>query len=141
MFSKKELCKNLIQIGLKNGDIVNVKASLKSVGNMENGAQTLIDALLEVVGPNGTIVTDSFVNTYPMWGVKYWANKVDSLTPSYAGVLANVMITNKGCYRSAHPVQKFAIIGRMASQWSQNHDADSYAYDVLRNASIKPLRY
>ncbi len=122
---------DLTTLGLKRGDLVNVKASLKSIGFVEGGIKTLLDALLEVVGEEGTIVTESFVRTYRS---KREAKKniVTQSTPSYAGALANEILNRPNVFRSTHPVQKFAAIGAQAESLMKKHTPDSRPYDVLR---------
>lgn len=128
----QKLAADLLAIGIRKGAIVNVKASLRSIGKMANGADTLIDALKSVVGEDGTIITDSFVLVYPLGSKQYKMQIVDQMTPSYAGALANAMISHKNSERSFHPVQKFALIGKRAKELAENHDENSYAYDILR---------
>lgn len=125
------IVQDLTSVGLKKGDLVNVKASLKSIGFVEGGIKTLLDALLEVVGEEGTIVTESFVKTYRS---KKEAKKniVTQNTPSYAGALANEILKHPRVFRSTHPVQKFAAVGAKAQALMKNHTADSRPYDVLR---------
>ncbi len=131
--TKDHLVADLKSLGVRAGDLLNVKVSLKSVGYVEGGPNTLIDALLEVVGPEGTIVTDSFVRVYPLPLSRENAEKISGRwTPSYAGAVANAMIKYPNAFRSLHPVQKFVAIGAMAEELTQNHTPDSYAYDVLR---------
>ena len=55
---KLNLIRDLEDIGVHSGDTLNVKASLRSIGEIQGGANTLIEALMEVVGEKGTIVTD-----------------------------------------------------------------------------------
>ena len=62
--TKEDLITDFKKLGVKRGDFLNVKCSLKSIGDVVGGAKTLIDALLAVVDTEGTIVTDSFVNAY-----------------------------------------------------------------------------
>lgn len=54
--TKEGLKRGLRELGLKEGDIVGVHSSLSSFGYVDGGADTVIDALLEVVGEEGTIV-------------------------------------------------------------------------------------
>lgn len=130
---KERLVKDLKALGVRQGDLLNVKVSMSSIGYVVGGAKTLIDALLEVVGSKGTIVTDSFVNVYPLPLNKRDAQKVsDRFTHSYAGALANTMLYHPNAYRSAHPVQRFVAIGAHAKELMANHTPESYAYDVLR---------
>jgi len=131
--TKNCLVADLKDLGVRSGDLLNIKVSLKAVGYVKGGPNTLIDALLEVIGPDGTIVSDSFVNVYPLPLSKKNAKKIsDRWTPSYAGAVANAMIKYPNAFRSLHPVQKFVAIGAMAEDLTQNHTPDSYAYDVLR---------
>ena len=58
MITKLNLIRDLEDIGVRSGDTLNVKASLRSIGEIQGGANTLIEALMEVVGEKGTIVTD-----------------------------------------------------------------------------------
>ncbi len=130
---KERLVKDLKALGVRQGDLLNVKVSMSSIGYVVGGAKTLIDALLEVVGSKGTIVTDSFVNAYTLPLNKRDAQKVsDRFTPSYAGALANTMLYHPNAYRSTHPVQCFVAIGAQAKELMVNHTPESYAYDVLR---------
>lgn len=129
--TKEDLITDFKKLGVKRGDFLNVKCSLKSIGYVIGGARTLIDALLAVVGSEGTIVTDSFVRVYR----KNIAQKkpiIDDKTPSYAGALANAMIKYPSSFRSKHPVQKFSAIGYMVREVTENHTPKSYAYDVLK---------
>jgi aminoglycoside N3'-acetyltransferase len=112
---------------------VNAKVSLKSIGHVEGGADTLLEALLEAVGRSGTIVTDSFVDVYPLPLNEETARKLSGRsTPSYAGALANVLVRHPRAFRSSHPVQKFAAVGARAEELMSAHTPISYAYDVLR---------
>ncbi len=122
---------DLTSLGLKKGDLVNVKASLKSIGFVDGGIKTLLDALLEAVGEEGTIVTESFVKTFSNKS-EARKNIVSSETPSYAGALANGILKHPNVFRSTHPVQKFAAIGARAEALMKNHTVDSRPYDVLR---------
>lgn len=131
--TKNDLLNELNNLGVKKGDLLNVKASLSSIGYIENGANTLLEALIESVGEKGTIVTDSFVYSYPFPlsnKNKYKYSNKD--TPSYAGALANAMINHPKNKRSNHPIQKFSAIGAMADFLTQNHNHESYAYEVLK---------
>ena len=128
--SFKQLVNDLRKLGLKNGDLVNVKASLKSIGNVDGGAKTLLDALVEAVGPDGTIVTESFIRMFTK--TKYTKNNPSSLnSTSYAGALANEILKHPQVFLSTHPVQRFASIGKKAKMLMENHTGNSRPYNVL----------
>ncbi len=134
--TKAGLVSDLRNLGVRQGDILNVKCSMRSLGKVEGGAAALIEALLEAVGAEGTIVTDSFIKVYK----PYVAKKMplaDDNSFSYCGVLANEMLKHPKVERSRHPVQKFAAIGKYAKEFCENHTDESYAYDILRIMALK----
>ncbi|NVK44054.1 MAG: AAC(3) family N-acetyltransferase [Oceanospirillaceae bacterium] len=133
MITRQRLIDDLQVLGVKKGDTINVKASLASIGKVDGGAVELIEALISVVGEEGTIITDSFIDSYQLPLNR--KNKViisSDSSPSYAGALANAMINHPMSVRSKHPIQKFAAIGKRANELMLSHDENSYAYDVLR---------
>jgi aminoglycoside 3-N-acetyltransferase len=78
--TKDEIKKEFSRVGLKNGSIVMVHTSLGKIGYVCGGAQTVIEALIEIVGAEGTIMmpTQSWKNLDPEDGVhgdipeEYW---------------------------------------------------------------------
>ena len=57
---------DLQDIGLCEGDAVEVHSSLRRAGRVEGGAQTLVEALLEVVGPAGAVVMSAYPLSPPL---------------------------------------------------------------------------
>ena len=132
LITKQELISDLLNIGVKKGDLLHLKVSLRSIGKIENGANTLLDALLDVVGPEGTLVIDSFVTIYPLPLSKEHRRIVSRYdTPSYAGVLANIMIKHPNMYRSNHPIHRFTAIGKKAKELMFKHTPESHPYQPL----------
>ena len=76
---KEDIVKELRHVGLEKNDVVMVHTSLKNLGYVCGGAQTVIEALLEVVGEEGTIMmpTQSWRNLDPEDGVHWEADKKD----------------------------------------------------------------
>ena len=58
--NKIKIKKCLGELGLKTGAIVIVHSSLASIGRVEGGVDTLIDAFLETIGQEGTLVVPVF---------------------------------------------------------------------------------
>jgi aminoglycoside 3-N-acetyltransferase len=46
----------LRELGVKTGDALLVHTSLSSFGHVQGGGQTVIEALIETVGPGGTLM-------------------------------------------------------------------------------------
>ena len=76
---KDEIIQKLKEVGLKSGDTVMVHTSLGKMGYVCGGAQTVIEALMEVVGDSGTIMmpTQSWKNLDPETGVHWEAEQKD----------------------------------------------------------------
>ena len=69
--SSPKKCGTAIHESVESGDNVIVRTSLKSMGYVCGGAQAVIEALIESVGENGTIMmpTQSWKNLDPETGV------------------------------------------------------------------------
>ncbi|MFP4187574.1 MAG: aminoglycoside N(3)-acetyltransferase [Acholeplasmataceae bacterium] len=131
------LKKDLISLGLKTGDRVIVHTSLSRIGWISGGAVAYIDALLEVVGPNGTVVmpTQTADNSDPAaWGnppvPKNWIPTIARTTPAFdadktptrgMGRVPEVFRKYPGAIRSNHPTDSFAALGKDARSLTQHH--------------------
>jgi aminoglycoside 3-N-acetyltransferase len=58
--SKTEIVAGLHRLGIAHGSLLEVHASLRSVGQVDGGADTVIEALMETVGEQGAIVMPSY---------------------------------------------------------------------------------
>lgn len=135
--SKKQLVEQLRNLGIEQGDLLNLKVSMSSIGYIENGARTLLEALLEAVGQRGTIEAQAFIDCYPLPLSSEHAKAVsDRYSFSYAGAIPNAMIWHPDCHCSTHPIQRFAFIGYRAREFAQGHIPESYAYEPLQWMSL-----
>ena len=58
--TKTDLIKGFLQLGLKAGSCVEVHSSLSSFGYVEGGAESVIAALISVVGEEGSIIMSGY---------------------------------------------------------------------------------
>ena len=58
--NKQQLIEGFTALGLKPGMHVMVHSSLSSFGHVEGGADTVIDALMEILTPSGTLMMPTF---------------------------------------------------------------------------------
>ena len=67
--TRESLANNLRELGLKQGDVVLVRASLKSIGAHFKDKADYINAILDVIGPSGSLVGLSFSKSFftPLW--------------------------------------------------------------------------
>ena len=60
--SENQIISSLQDLGLKSGSVVFVHSSLSSIGYVSGGADTVVDSLLRVINPNGTLVVPTFTD-------------------------------------------------------------------------------
>lgn len=109
------------QAGAGEGNLVLVHSSLRKLGPVEGGADTVLDALLGVVGSAGTLVLPTHT-----WKIVNGGQPVfhQTLTPSNVGVLTNVFRKRPGVIRSLHPTHSLAAIGPLAASLLEGHERD-----------------
>lgn len=134
---KEELIQKFREVGLQTGDTVMVHTSLKQMGYVCGGAQTVIEALMDVVGEDGTIMmpTQSWKNLDPETGVHWEADPEDwqiirdnwpaydrNLTPTNTmGVVAEMFRQMPGSIRSNHPARSVCVWGKYAAYLTEHH--------------------
>jgi len=140
--SKEDIKAGLRKLGLRKGDIVGVHSSLSSFGYVEGGADAVIDALLEVVGEEGTIVMPTHsanlleVERTPeekAMGVT-WLFKIlpydPKETPCRTGTIPETFRKRKGGVRGSHPSNSIAALGPKAEElvegWHKVLEAGGY---------------
>ena len=123
-----QLVKDLRDLGVANGQTVLVHSSLSQIGWVSGGAQTVIMALIEVLGEEGTLMmpTHSAQNTDPAnWKAppvpqSWWQIIRDSrpaydptLTPTHGmGAIPELFRTLPDVKRGLHPIGSFSAIGK-----------------------------
>lgn len=136
--TKKSLVDDLKQLGIQKGDIVIAHASMSKLGWIVGRETTVIDALLEVIGEDGTLImpSQSGENSHPT----YWQNPPvpedwieiikenmppfdKKRTPTRAmGKVVNALLAHPLCLRSNHPQVSFCGVGKLAKQVLDHHE-------------------
>ena len=132
--SRQSLCTDLAKLGVAPGDLVMVHASLKAIGPVEGGAATIVDALCDAVGGEGTLMA------YVSWDRSPYEETLNgrrlsdtkreawpAFDPRNArpypgfGALNRLILDRPGVRRSAHPDASMAAIGRDADWLIADH--------------------
>lgn len=135
---KEDIVSALKQVGIAKGQNIMVHTSLSSLGFVCGGAQVVIEALLESVGAEGTIMmpTQSWKNLDPSTGVHWeepeewwqiirdhWPAYHKDITPTNTmGAVAEMFRSWPGSLRSDHPARSVAANGRYAEYLTKDHD-------------------
>ncbi|MEV7226838.1 MULTISPECIES: AAC(3) family N-acetyltransferase [Polymorphospora] len=131
------LAADLVRLGVRPGSVLVVHASMRPLGWVCGGPQTVVLALRDVLGPDGTLVVPTHTpdNSDPAnWRnppvpEHWWATIRDEMpgfdpavTPSrWMGALAELVRTSPGARRSDHPQVSFAALGARAGDLVADH--------------------
>jgi len=114
MLTKGDISGALRELGLRAGDTVVVHSSLSSFGEVDGGADSVVDALLDVLTPDGTLVAPTF---------NYEPGVFDPQeTPSVVGKITEAVRLRPEAVRSLHPTHSVAAIGRLAEAIAEGHE-------------------
>lgn len=129
--------KDLLKLGLQNGDTLLVHSSLSSIGWVCGGAQAVVMALLQAMGKNGTVVmpAHSGDNSDPAEWVKppvpeEWIEQIYESLPAFdlyltptrgMGKIAEIFRTLPQSIRSNHPQVSFCASGKYAQEITSHH--------------------
>jgi len=122
ILTKTDLIAGIKKAGIKKGDILFIHSSLKGLGYIENGPQTIIDAFKSVIGKEGTLI-------FPVFTIDMTMEKTllsDSVfcpktSPSTVGAISNYFLKNDFVFRSLHPTHSVAAWGKHAEFITKNH--------------------
>lgn len=123
--SKDRLLGDLKKIGVAKGDHLAVALSFKSIGYVSGGPITFIDALLEAVGSEGTIMMNAFTLSFATSAIPSDYIFDVATTPPYTGLVPRTLFMRQGSIRSRHPVCSVLAIGKMAKYLTAGHDEKS----------------
>ncbi len=137
MLTKSDVKFSLEIMGIKPGDTVLVHSALTAIGEVDGGAETVIDAFLETVTESGNIVMSTLTG---------WAKPFDRNTsPSAVGWLSEAFRRRAGVLRSMHPVHSVAAYGKNAAYIVADHEkcptgcGDGTPYDKLEKLGAKAI--
>src|SRR5690606_24668116 len=138
--TRADLAADLSHLGLLPGDIVMVHAALSKIGRVLGGPDSIIGALCDVVGPDGTIAA------YCDWDASYeelldengrvpdeWRKHIPPYDPLTSravrdnGTFPEFLRTTPGAERSANSGASVAAVGARAKWLIADHPID-YGY-------------
>ncbi|HEX2418260.1 MAG TPA: AAC(3) family N-acetyltransferase [Micromonosporaceae bacterium] len=133
--------RDLRGLGVSEGVTLLVHSSLRSLGWVSGGATNVVHALLDVLGPAGTLVVPTHTAnnrdpsrwTDPAIPEAWWPVVRENMpgfdpfrTPSFGvGIIPERVRTWPGAARSGHPQTSFAALGSRAEWIVERHDLES----------------
>jgi aminoglycoside 3-N-acetyltransferase len=119
--TKEDIVTGLNNLGLKAGDTALVHSSLSRFGLVTGGVDTVIDALLQAVAPDGTVMVPTLtgseklcVENPPVFDVKE--------SPCWTGKIPETFRKRIAAVRSLHPTHSVSAIGSKAKYFTSGHE-------------------
>lgn len=138
--TRDSLIDDLAALGVDPGQLLMLHVSMRSLGFVVGGAVTLLDALIDRLGPAGTLMmpahstdlSDPATWTNPPIPAA-WVDTVREAMPAFdpartptcgIGTVPELFRTWPGTYRSDHPAVSLAARGPLAAQLVGTHPLD-----------------
>ncbi|MER7752617.1 AAC(3) family N-acetyltransferase [Kitasatospora sp. NPDC097643] len=146
MLAAGELAAGFARLGVRPGTVLHVQASLRSLGPVAGGADTVVAALLDALGPAGTLVAytatpensaTSRIHKQATAGltpeeVEAYLSRMPGYDPATTpcsptmGALSEAVRTLPGALRSAHPQTSWTAVGPLARTITRHHPLTSH---------------
>ncbi len=125
MLTQQQLTEQLRSIGIRRGEVLLVHSSLRSLGPVEGGAASVLAALLDVLGPEGTLMMPGFQSgseyTFASQGICFDVRN----TPSECGYLTEYFRRYPGTGRSLSPTHSMTVLGPAGDDLIRGHECCS----------------
>jgi aminoglycoside 3-N-acetyltransferase len=115
----------LERLGIPPGADILVHSSMRGLGVIEGGAPAAVAALLDAIGPEGTLLVPAYSFHGSM--VEHLARGDIALdaasSPSTMGRISETVRTMPGALRSLHPTHSVAALGPRAAWYTEGHES------------------
>ena len=140
-YNKQQLKDQLKSMGLKGDETILIHSSMKSIGEVDGGADAVLDAWMEYF-KDGLLLLPTHT-----WKTVNADNPVynPQTTPSCVGLLTNMFMKRDGVIRSLHPTHSMAGYGENAAEYLAGEEYNNTpctpggCYDRLKDAGGKVL--
>lgn len=140
-YNKQQLKGQLESMGLKGDETILIHSSMKSIGEVDGGADAVLDAWMEYF-KDGLLLLPTHT-----WKTVNADNPVynPQTTPSCVGLLTNMFMKRDGVIRSLHPTHSMAGYGKSAAEYLAGEEYNNTpctpggCYDRLKDAGGKVL--
>ena len=133
--TRSRLIRDLRDLGVTAGQVVMLHVSVKSIGWVVGGPEVVLQAILDVLGPSGSLMMPAgwednpyHIADWPEDRQQAYLDECPPFDPARSradhrsmSILAEYLRTWPGACRSGHPESSFAAVGRLAAWLTENH--------------------
>lgn len=125
ILTTKDLISDLKSAGFREGDVIMVHSSLSRIGNVDTGADGVIQSLMEGVTQAGTILMPTYGSASEVED-DYKNGKIVDLRvkASTTGIITEKFRQKPHVYRSSHPFSSVCAWGKHAEYVTSSHADD-----------------
>jgi aminoglycoside 3-N-acetyltransferase len=106
-------------MGIGRNDTLLIHSSMKSIGEVEGRADTVLDAFMDYLSPDGLLILPT--HTWAIMG-KDTDTYDPAETPSCVGILTNLFMKRPGVFRSLNPTHSVAAAGKGAEEFVRGEE-------------------
>lgn len=118
MYTKEALLNQIKELGVKPEDTLLVHSSMKAIGEVDGGADTVLDVLSEYL-KDGLLVLPT--HTWKQMNDEYPIFNPET-EPSCVGILGEIFRKRDDVYRSLHPTHSLAAKGKDAKEFTEGEE-------------------
>jgi len=119
--TRQDVAEALGTLGVAPGDVLMVHSSLSSFGHVAGGADAVLDGILDVLSPQGTLVVPTITYSEAFYGPGPPVFDVRD-SPSPCGIITETLRLRPRTVRSLHPLESAAACGRFAEAVCWRHE-------------------
>jgi len=133
-----DLNRLFLELGIRGGDLVMVHSFLGKLGRLVQGSDSIIDALLGILGDKGAVI-------FPAYTYSYFENNIYDVenSKSTVGILGDLARKYPGSVRSLDPCFSMVAIGKKAKHLMKREKKNSFGlgsiYQKLLEENFKAL--
>lgn len=132
LVTRSDVKQAVADLGVKQGDVVLVHSSFKSLGEVSGGAETVVQGFFDVIGDEGTLVFPTFTQKNYLKAYETWHIDKESDT----GYLTNYFRKREGSIRSDQATHSVAAGGKLAAYLTKTH---GHTHKRFGNAGDTPF--
>ena len=126
----EDLYRGIRAMGVRPGDVMMVHSSFSQMHYFQGTALDAIQAMITVVGPDGTVVMPTFSfqgRSYDFLAKRPTFDQRHS--PAYTGLLCELLRRRDDAVRSLHPSHSVAAVGRLAEDIAGGYERSVTPFD------------